>query len=643
MSYSAKNIKVLRGLEAVRKRPGMYVGNSHFRGYHHCLAEVVDNSIDESMAGYCDKIIVTLEKDNTISVEDNGRGIPVDIHPDEGISAATLVVTEIHAGGKFENELSESGYKTSGGLHGVGVSAVNALSSFFDLEINRDGYSWSQKFVNGGEEVSDLQRGAPSKKTGTKVIFKLDDSIFTDDETGEPLAFDSNWILDNLESRAHLNPGLTIVFKNNREGTEKSWNVESFVEILDTFVTKELNFIIPALSAEGETIETNKGPVEVTLALRYHDKRDSVIKSYCNNIVTPQGGSHEAGFRSALLKAINTYGQKEKGLLKAPLSGDDVKEGLIAAVSVKITDPQFSGQTKEKLANTECNGAVYTVTYQMLMRFFEENPSLAKSLIKRAQMAANAREAAEKARATVERKSPLSLGGLPGKLADCTEKDPSLSEVYIVEGDSAGGSAKQGRDRFFQAILPLKGKILNVQKKEDIAKAIKSKEIQNIIQALGCGALSSFDVNKLRYHKIIIMTDADVDGEHISTLLITFFNKFAPELIENGNIYMAMPPLYKAKKGRDTIEWIATDEELDDFKQSHDDIDKWDIQRFKGLGEMNPTELWETTMDPSRRRLKKISYPNENREDVFELLMGPEVPPRRAFIESNAIYAEIDI
>lgn len=638
--YTGESIKVLKGLEAVRKRPGMYIGGVDSNGYHHCLWEVIDNSIDEAMAGFCDLIKVDLNKDGSVSVEDNGRGIPVDIHPEEGVSAATLVVTELHAGGKFENDSEGSGYKASGGLHGVGVSVVNALSSYFKMEIWRDGFEWVQEFEKGGQPLYPLKKVKKSNKRGTKITFKLDDSIFKS-EDGSPLSFDLEKVKASLETRAYLNPGLAIELKDSVSGTDFSWNVNSFVEILKTFSSKKLNYIIPPLSSES-SVTTDKGGVEVSIALVYHDQRDSLVKSYCNNIYTPYGGTHESGFRSALLRAINAYGQKQKGLLKEPLTADDVKEGLFAAISVRVIEPQFSGQTKDKLMNSECNGAVSSVTYQMLMRFFEENPKEAKGLIKRALLASKAREAAERARATVERKSPLALGGLPGKLADCAEKDPKKSEIYIVEGDSAGGSAKQGRNRHFQAILPLKGKILNVQKKEDIAKAIKSKEIQSILKVLGCGSLNSFNIENLRYHKIIIMTDADVDGEHITTLLLTFFNKFMPGLIEGGHVYMAMPPLYRLKKGKDEVVWISNDEELSEFFKEQD-ASKWEVQRFKGLGEMNPEQLWSTTMNPETRGLIRLNYEDDFDDEIFELLMGSEVPPRRKFIEDNADMAMVDL
>ena len=655
-AYDGSQIKVLEGLEAVRKRPGMYIGDTGKKGYHHCLWEIVDNSIDEHMGGHCDRIAVTLHADGSMSVQDNGRGIPVDTHPVQGISAATVVMTVLHAGGKFENESGQSAYKTSGGLHGVGASVVNALSTRFEMTIERDGGKFFQAFAGGGKPVAALKRVASSAAHGTTIRFWLDREIFKIEEDEPVPEFDKEIIAKSLSTRAHLNPGLHISFNDEISGTASEWKAEAFAEILDVVSETRTEPVLRALSA-ADKVQTKGGDVEVMVAMRVHPERASVIMSFANNIITRQGGTHEAGFRSAMLRAYNKYAEDNK-LTKESFTAEDVREGLVAAVSVRITEPRFSGQTKESLANTECSGAVNSVTYQMLMRFFEENPREAKAAIARAERAAKARAAAERARTLVERNNPLSVGTLPGKLADCQEQDPSLCELYIVEGDSAGGSAKQGRDRKVQAILPLKGKPLNVLKLDDIAKGLKSEEIQNIVQVLGCGAGPSFDLEKLRYHKIILMTDADVDGAHITTLLLTLFHRYMPGLIENGHVFVAMPPLYRARKGnKGDSNWIRDDAALEAFLEARGGREGWDIQRFKGLGEMNPEELWETTMCPQSRSLIQLSYspateggdgvePLPGREadnEMFELLMGDEVPPRRRFIEEGAGYARVDV
>lgn len=646
--YDGSQIKVLEGLEAVRKRPGMYIGDTGVKGYHHCLWEIVDNSIDEHMGGFCDRIEVTLHADGSASIKDNGRGIPVDIHPTEGIATATVVMTVLHAGGKFENESGQSAYKTSGGLHGVGASVVNALSTRFDLSIERDGGRFEQTFVDGGkprEALAQVGNTRGDHVHGTTVRFWLDRTIFKIEE-GEPTPeFDHETIAKSLSTRAHLNPGLHILFNDEKTGTASEWKAESFVEILDVVSDIRSTPVLKALNA-ADKVATKNGDVEVMVAFRIHVERSSTIMSFANNIITRQGGTHEAGFRSALLKAYNKYADDNK-LTKEAFTAEDVREGLVAAISVRLTEPRFSGQTKESLANTECAGAVNSVTYQLLMRFFEENPKEAKQAIARAERAARARAAADKARDLVDRKNPLSVGTLPGKLADCQEQDPSLCEVYIVEGDSAGGTAKQGRDRKIQAILPLKGKPLNVEKIDDLAKGIKSEEISNIIQVLGCGVGPSFDIAKLRYHKVIIMTDADVDGSHIMTLLLTLFHRYTPALIAGGHIYVAMPPLYRVRKGKGDPIWIKNDAELESFFASRGGREGWDVQRFKGLGEMNESQLWETTMDPATRTLKQLQYTESAQPDLddvtFDLLMGPEVPPRRAFIEERAGYAMLDV
>ncbi|TAL65870.1 MAG: DNA gyrase subunit B [Burkholderiaceae bacterium] len=673
-AYSGSQVKVLRGLEAVRKRPGMYIGDTGLKGLHHALWEILDNSVDEHLGGFCDRIEVRLYADGSASVKDNGRGIPVDIHPEEKISAATVVMTILHAGGKFENESGTSAYKTSGGLHGVGASVVNALSSRFEMTIERDGGKYFQAFENGGKPVEALKRVGDSAAHGTTIRFWPDMTIFQPEDGEEALSYRAEIVTKSLSTRAHLNPGLLITFSDERTGVASEWKAESFAEILDVVSDNRSTPVLQTLSA-SQSVETAHGPVEVMVAFRVHGERSSTILSFANNIITPAGGSHDAGFRSALLRAYNKYADDNK-LSKEPFIAEDVREGLVAAISVRLTEPRFAGQTKDKLANSECSGAVSTVTYQLITRFFEENPKEAKAAVMRADRAARSRAAAEKARDQVERKNPLSIGTLPGKLADCQEADPTLCELYLVEGDSAGGSAKQGRDRKTQAILPLKGKPLNVQKLDDVAKGLKSEEIDNIVQVLGCGAASSFDVSRLRYHKIILMTDADVDGAHIVTLLLTLMHRYMPGLIEHGHVYVAMPPLYRVRKGKGDASWIRDEAELESFFASRGGREGWDVQRFKGLGEMNPEQLWETTMNPETRSLMQLHYapaagsnskenaavigsqgsdgdtstpmapaprPGSAEDATFDLLMGDEVPPRRAFIEERATYAQIDV
>ncbi|OUM00060.1 DNA gyrase/topoisomerase IV subunit B [Variovorax sp. JS1663] len=655
-AYDGNQIKVLRGLEAVRKRPGMYIGDTQRKGFHHMVWEILDNSIDEHMGGHCDRIEMRVHADGSVSVKDNGRGIPVDLHPEEKVAAATVVVTVLHAGGKFGGEDGESAYKTSGGLHGVGASVVNALSTRFEMTIERDGGQFFQAFENGGTPVEKLKRIGASSNHGTTIRFWPDLTIFKAEEGGPELTFDHALIAHSLSTRAHLNPGLQIVYLDERTGVSSEWKAASFVEILDVVTDNRNAPVLQSLSAH-QKVATKEGEVEVMVAFRVHAERPSTIVSFANGVTTPNGGSHDAGFRSALLRAYNKYADDNK-LTKEPFVADDVREGLAAAISVRLSEPRFSGQTKDKLANTECNGAVSTVTYQLLMKFFEENPKEAKAAIMRADRAARARAAADKARDQVERKSPLAIGTLPGKLADCQETDPALCELYMVEGDSAGGSAKQGRDRRTQAILPLKGKPLNVLRLDDVAKGLKSEEIDNIVQAFGCGAASAFDITKLRYHKLILMTDADVDGAHIVTLLLTLIHKYMPELIAQGHVYLAQPPLYRVRKGKGDPHWIRDDAALEAFFASHGGRDGYEVQRFKGLGEMNAEQLWSTTMDPETRTLLQVQYaPTSETTDldpeplpvgaaedaVFELLMGNEVPPRRAFIEERATYAQIDV
>ena len=653
-AYDGTQIQVLEGLEAVRKRPGMYIGDTGIGGYHHCAWEIIDNCIDEALGGHCTRIAVRIHADGSMSVSDDGRGIPVDIHPTQGIAAATVVMTVLHAGGKFQNESGKSAYKTSGGLHGVGASVVNALSSRFEMTIERDGGRFFQAFEKGGHPIAPLARTGSSKEHGTSIRFWLDPLIFKPEDDEPAPSFQAGTITKSLSVRAHLNPGLAISFADERTGDEAAWRADSFAQILDIISTNHEEPVLRTLSST-QTVQTAKGDVDVMVAFRVNAERAAVTQSYANNIVTPQGGQHDAGFRSAMLRAYNKYGEDNK-LLKEPLIAEDVREGLVAAVSVRLVEPRFAGQTKDKLANSECMGAVSQVTYALIGKHFEENPREAKAAVLRAERAARSRLAAEKARDQVERKNPLSVGTLPGKLADCQERDPSLCELYLVEGDSAGGSAKQGRDRKNQAILPMKGKPLNVRKAKDVAKALESEEIDNIVTVLGCGTGDVFDLARLRYHKVIVMTDADVDGEHITTLVLTFFNEFMPRLVEHGHVYVAMPPLYRVLKGKNESHYVHDDAALDRFFGARGGSrEGWIVQRFKGLGEMSAEQLWETTMNPETRTLVRLSYgegglpgdgtpgaPAAVDDDTFELLMGEQVPPRREFIEENAIYANID-
>lgn len=668
--YDGSQIKVLRGLEAVRKRPGMYIGDTGKRGFHHMVWEILDNSIDEHLGGHCDRIAVRIHADGSVSVADNGRGIPVDIHKEEKIATATVVMTVLHAGGKFENESGESAYKTSGGLHGVGASVVNALSSRFEMTIERDGGQYFQAFENGGNPVEKLKRIGSADGHGTTIRFWPDLTIFKPEEGEGDLSYDHGIIVHSLSTRAHLNPGLLITYTDERSGLASEWKADSFSEILDVVSENRNPPVLRALSAH-QKVATKEGEVEVMAAFRVHAERSSIIVSFANGVSTPSGGSHDAGFRSALLRAYNKYAEDNK-LTKEAFVAEDVREGLVAAVSVRLTEPRFSGQTKDKLANTECNGAVASATYQLLMKFFEENPKEAKTAILRADRAARARAAADRARDQVERKNPLSVGTLPGKLADCQETDPELCELFLVEGDSAGGSAKQGRDRKTQAILALKGKPLNVLRLDDVAKGLQSDEIDNIVQAFGCGAASAFDITKLRYHKLILMTDADVDGAHIVTLLLTLIHRYMPELIVQGHVYVAQPPLFRVRKGKADPVWIRDDAALAAFFASHGGREGYEVQRFKGLGEMSAEQLWSTTLDPAVRTLVRLQYAQpvaldqdeqvvapssgpdgvvvaparrvgEHEDQVFELLMGKDVPPRRAFIEARATYAQVDV
>ena len=764
-NYGAENIKVLKGLEAVRKRPGMYIGDTNISGLHHMIYEVVDNSIDEAMAGYCDTIDIELTREGSAIISDNGRGIPVDMHPTEKISAATVVLTVLHAGGKFDKDT----YKVSGGLHGVGVSVVNALSKKLVVNIKRDGKLHRQEFSKGIPQ-SDLEIIKTTNRTGTQVEFWPDDSIF------EVMEFDDEILTKRFRELAYLNPKITINFKDQRNGRNESFHYEGGLESFVTDLNKN-EAVSKAVSFSG-----GEEDVLVDFALMYNDTYSENLLSFVNNIKTPDGGTHEAGFRAGLTRVITNYiaanaAAREKD---TKITGEDIREGLIAVISVKVPEPQFEGQTKGKLGSSYVKPIVQKMVFEVLSKYFEENPIEARAIMEKALMAARGREAAKKARDLTRKKEGLSIGTLPGKLADCQSKDPTISELYLVEGDSAGGSAKQGRDRVFQAILPLKGKILNVEKSR-LDKILKSDEIKNMITALGCGIGDEFDSERLRYHKIIIMTDADVDGSHIQTLLLTFFFRFLHKVVENGHIYLAQPPLYRYKKGKKEIylkdervlneflietgiegvefegignadlidflkivaayrsvlkelekrfnvisairymienpdiiskSYVEIFEILRDYLQAQghnilnsyvseeeariyvqtesgleellvnenlftnplyeealyisqkikergvelkgDVIDVLEeieknakkgayIQRYKGLGEMNPEQLWETTMDPKTRLLKQVTIENAaDADEIFSMLMGDDVEPRREFIEKNATYANID-
>ena len=638
--YNAEKITVLKGLEAVRKRPAMYIGDVGRKGLHHLIWEVVDNSIDEAMAGHCDTITVTLEKNKSITVEDNGRGIPVDINKKEGKSGLELVMTVLHAGGKFDKDT----YKVSGGLHGVGVSVVNALSEVCTATIFRDGYKFVQQY-NIGKAVTKIEKKEKTEKKGTQINFIPDYSIFVDQ------TYEHDIIDERLRELAYLNSGIKIYFINKKE--EKK--TEHFYEGgLSAFV-KHLNKNNSPLFKEPLHIKGEKENVPIDLALSYNETYSSNVMTFVNNINTIEGGTHLAGFKTALTRSLNQYANKNS-IIKTKknetisLSGDDVREGITAVLSIKVQEPQFEGQTKTKLGNGEIKGICDSVIMEGILDFLERNPDTAKTIILKAENASKAREAAKRARELVRRKSILDISALPGKLADCSEKDPALSELYIVEGDSAGGSAKQGRNRRYQAILPLRGKVINCEKAR-IDKLLNNNEIQTLITAFGAGfggdveleetSAGDFNIEKLRYHKIIIMTDADVDGSHIRTLLLTFLYRKMPELVIGGYVYIALPPLYKMAKGK-TEKWAYTDKEkdkiLEELKQSGAKIE---IQRYKGLGEMNADQLWETTMNPENRTLYQVTIEQlKDPNRVFSNLMGDDVEPRREFILKNAQYAQ---
>lgn len=630
--YGAEQIQVLEGLEAVRKRPGMYIGSTGPRGLHHLVYEVVDNSIDEALAGYCTTIKVNIHKDNSITVEDDGRGMPVDTHPKLGIPAVEVIHTVLHAGGKFGG----GGYKVSGGLHGVGASVVNALSTRMEVEVKRNGKTYKQAYERG-KTVTALEEIGNSRKTGSKSTFWPDPEIFDETE------YDFETLERRLREMAFLNKGIKITLKDEREGKkrEEEFHYEGGIK---EFV-KHLNTNKEPLHNDIVYFEVKDKTREVEVALQYTDRYNEMMLSYANNINTTEGGFHMVGLKTALTRTINDYARKAK-LLKDnddALSGEDVREGLTAIVSVKLTEPQFEGQTKTKLGNSDMRGFVETATAENMMYFLEENPTQAKVIIDKCLRAARAREAARKARDLTRRKSVLDGISMPGKLADCSEKNPELSEIFLVEGDSAGGSAKQGRDRLRQAVLPLRGKILNVEKAR-LDRILSSDEIKNMITAFGCGIGADFDESKLRYHKIIIMTDADVDGAHIRTLLLTFFYRYMTPLIEKGYVYAAQPPLFMTKKGKEVYYTYSEKEQEKLMKELAEKPGKADIQRYKGLGEMDFHQLWETTMDYNNRTLIKITLDDATAADeIFTTLMGDKVAPRRKFIEQNAQLATLDI
>lgn len=619
-SYGAQQIQVLEGLEAVRKRPGMYIGSTSSRGLHHLVYEVVDNSIDEALAGFCDRVEVTIHPDNSITVIDNGRGIPVDMH-EVGKPAVEVVLTVLHAGGKFGGE----GYKVSGGLHGVGVSVVNALSEWMEVEVKRNGKIHTIRFERG-LTARELSIVGDTESTGTKVTFKPDKEIF------EELEYQFDILRNRLRELAFLNRGITIVLADERNNENQEFYYEggivSFVEYLNE--TKD------SVHAKPIYIKGSKDTTIAEIALQYNDGYSENVFSFVNNINTQEGGTHLSGFKTALTRSINDYGRKYNVIKDNDenLSGEDVREGLTAVISVKIREPQFEGQTKTKLGNSEVRGILDTIVSDGLNEFFEENPAITKKIIEKSIMASRAREAARKARELTRRKNALEISSLPGKLADCSVKDPAQAEIYLVEGDSAGGSAKQGRDRRFQAILPLRGKILNVEKAR-LDKILNNEEIRSMVTAFGSGIGEEFDLDKGRYHKIVIMTDADVDGAHIRTLLLTFFYRYMQPLITAGRVYIAQPPLYLVKKGRE--QWyLYSDDELDQL-MARIGRDNVNVQRYKGLGEMNPEQLWETTMNPEGRTILRVNLEEAVEADkIFSILMGDKVEPRRRFIEDHA-------
>ena len=636
--YSADSIQALEGMEHVRMRPSMYIGDVGVRGLHHLVYEVIDNSIDEALAGHCDKITVTINEDNSITTEDNGRGIPVGLHKKEGVSALEVVMTKIGAGGKFDKD----SYKVSGGLHGVGVSCVNALSSNLKATVHRDGKIWEQEYERG-KAMYPVKSTGTTDKRGTIVTFKPDSQIFT-----QTLEYNYETLSSRMRELAYLNKGITVVIVDKREKDEKG----EFLS--ETFFSEEgLSEFIKYLDETREPImksviafEGEKNGIPVEVAMIYNTSYAENLHSYVNNINTHEGGTHLTGFRRGLTHTLKKYAD-ESGMLeklKFDIAGDDFREGLTAIISVKVAEPQFEGQTKTKLGNREVSSSVSQAVSEMLTDYLEEHPDDAKTIVQKVILAAQARHAAQKAREMVQRKTVMSIGGLPGKLSDCSEQDPAKCEVFLVEGDSAGGTAKQGRDRAFQAILPLRGKILNVEKAMQ-HKVFENEEIKNIFTALGVTIGTEEDskalnLSKLRYHKIVIMCDADIDGSHIATLILTFFFRYMKELIESGHVYIATPPLYLVKKGQKK-QYAWNDKERDTIAEQFGG--SVSVQRYKGLGEMNATQLWDTTMNPEFRTLRQVQIDNGTEADrIFSMLMGDDVPPRREFIEKNAIYANID-
>lgn len=620
--YEANSIQVLEGLAAVRKRPGMYIGDTYRRGLHHLIYEVVDNSIDEAMAGFCTKITVTINTDGSVTVTDNGRGIPVDNHPKYNVPAVEVVMTKLHAGGKFNADT----YKVSGGLHGVGVSVVNALSEWLEVKVFKNQKLYHQKYEKG-KPLTKLETVEDTQLQGTSVTFKPDPTIF------ETVEFNYDTVRIRLRELAFLNKGITIQFEDKRVEKSEEFFYEGGIKSFVEFLNENKNSL-----HEPIYITKNVNDIEVEISFQYNDGFNESIFTFANNINTIDGGTHLSGFRTALTRLMNNYIEKNLTGKKTKLTSDDLREGLTAIISVKIPDPQFEGQTKAKLGNNEVKGIVDSIITSELGRFLEENPKDAKLIAEKLINAAQAREAAKKARDLTRRKSVLESSSLPGKLADCQERDPLKSELFIVEGDSAGGSAKQGRSREFQAILPLKGKILNVEKSR-LNKALANNEISALITALGTSIGEEFDVTKLRYNKIIVMTDADVDGQHISCLLLTFFYRYMMALVEGGHLYLAQPPLYKVTKDKN-IYYLYTEKELEQFLKEHDNKNI-KMQRYKGLGEMNPEQLWETTLNPENRVLKQITIEDAVKADqLFTLLMGDKVEPRKEFILNNAKLAQ---
>lgn len=620
--YSAEHIQVLEGLEAVRLRPSMYIGSTSSRGLHHLIFEVVDNSIDEVLAGYCKQIKVIVNEDNSVTISDDGRGIPVEEHPVEKRPAVEVVLTTLHSGGKFNND----SYKVAGGLHGVGISVVNALSKWLEVEVYRNKSIYHQRYENGNI-ASPLSTKGSSGKSGTRITFLPDSKIF------ESINFDNEVIVQRLRELAFLNKGTKIDFKDLRSGRSEKFKFDGGLVQYVEFLNQGKETVPPKPIYFQKDIDN----YQVELAMQYHAGYAEVLYSYANNIHTHEGGTHEYGFKVSLTRLINDFARKF-GVLKenqGNLSGEDIREGLTAVLSVKLLNPQFEGQTKTKLGNSEIRSVVDTICYEAVEAYLEQNPSVARRIIEKAIRASRAREAARKARELTRRKNALEISNLPGKLADCTSKDPAESEMFLVEGDSAGGSAKQGRDRRFQAILPLRGKILNVEKAR-LDKILANEEIRALITALGTGIESEFDIQKARYQKIIIMTDADVDGSHIRVLLLTFFYRFMHQLIESGFVYIAQPPLYLVKKGK-REQYLFREEELNPLLDEWNREGGFSIQRYKGLGEMNPDQLWETTMNPESRLIKRVELVDAMKADnIFGVLMGDKVEPRRQFIEENA-------